>query len=164
VRIGVLWNPANSAKLLEWQDTQAAAAKLGVSVISLEARSAAKIAAALELAEREQLEALIVLGDPLMTSQQARITEFTTRHRLPDFWETPENVEAGALLAYGPNRDDLFRRAAYYVDRILKGISPSELPVERPTRFYLVVNLRTAAALGITLPPAVLGAASSVIR
>ncbi len=163
-RVGVLWNPANPAKPLEWQDTVAAAPVLGVRVVSLEARDAAEMEAALELAERERVEALVVLGDPIMTSQQARIRAFATRQRVPDLWETPENVEAGALLAYGPNRDDLFRRAAYYVDRILKGAQPADLPVERPTRFFLAVNFRTAEATGLDLSPTLLREATIVVR
>lgn len=163
-RIGVLWNPANPAKPLEWQDTQAAATTLGVRVISLDARSMSELQSKLEVAEREQVEALIVLGDPFMTSQQAQIRAFATRQRVPDLWETPENVEAGALLAYGPNRDDLFRRAAYYVDRLLTGAAPSTLPVERPTLFFLAVNLQTAEALGITLTPELLREATTIVR
>jgi putative tryptophan/tyrosine transport system substrate-binding protein len=155
-RIAVLWNPANPAKHLEWRDAQTAAEHLRVELVSAEARAPAEFARAFEQIAAARADAILVLGDQLMTAQQARIDEFSVQSRRPAIYETRESVLAGGLMAYGPNRDDLFRRSAYYVARILQGAQPGELPVERPSRFYLVIGRRATQALGLTLSPAML--------
>jgi putative tryptophan/tyrosine transport system substrate-binding protein len=109
-------------------------------------------------------DALIVLLDPLFMSQRARLVALTATSRLPAMYNFREDVETGALMAYGPSFPDLFRRAATYVDKILKGAKPATLPVEQPTKYELILNLKTAKALGITLPPTLLILADEVIR
>jgi putative tryptophan/tyrosine transport system substrate-binding protein len=109
-------------------------------------------------------DALLVLLDPLFMQQRARLVELTTTSRLPAMYGLREDVEMGALMAYGPSFPDLFRRAATYVDKILKGAKPGDLPVEQPTKYELLLNLKTAQALGITLPPALLILADEVMR
>jgi putative ABC transport system substrate-binding protein len=112
----------------------------------------------------EQAGAVIVLVDAMLQNNRARITDLAARHRLPAVYGLSEYAEAGGLLAYGPHRLDLFRRAATYVDRILKGAKPGDLPVEQPTRFELVINRKAAKALGLTIPPAMLLRADQVIE
>ena len=118
---------------------------------------------AFETIVREHPEAL-VLADPFTVSQRARIVEFVAEHRLPAIYESRDFVEAGGLMSYGPNISDLYRRAASYVDKILRGAKPGDLPIEQPTKFELVINLKTANALGITVPPALLARANEVIQ
>src|SRR5205823_5018442 len=109
-------------------------------------------------------EALMLVLDPLFISQRPRLAELTATSRLPAMYALREDAEAGALMAYGPHFPDLFRRAATYVDKILKGAKPADLPVEQPTKFELVINLKTAKALGITMPPSLLLLADEVIQ
>ncbi len=113
---------------------------------------------------RSGARALFVTTDPILSSNRERILQLAANHRLPAMYEWPEIVEAGGLLSYGPSLADVNTRVATYVDRILKGAKPADLPVERPSRFELAVNLKTAVALGITIPPAVVSRAGRVIR
>jgi putative ABC transport system substrate-binding protein len=162
-RLAVLWNPANAVfQALQLREVQIAARALRVELRLLEARSPAEIDRV--VAATEPGRPLWVLGDPLFTTQRGRIGRLALARRVPIVGSTREMAEAGALLAYGPNYADLSRRSADYLDRILKGARPADLPVEEPTTFELVVNLQTARALGLTVPRPVLLRADRVIE
>jgi putative ABC transport system substrate-binding protein len=141
-----------------------AALVLGVTLLTPTIRRAADLPAAFELAVVEHAEALLVTGAPFLVAERGRIVEFATAARLPSMFQEREFVTAGGLLAYGPNRLALYRRAAVYVDKILKGASPADLPVEQPTEFEFVINLTTAQALGLTIPPSLLQQATEIIQ
>ena len=130
----------------------------------MEAKGPDDIDRAFAVMRNERPGALIVLGDLMFGTHQRRIAELAVKSRLPAIWAVRENVNAGGLMSYGTNFDALYRRAATYVDRILKGTKPSDLPVEQPTKFEFVINLRTARALGLTIPPAVLARADTIIE
>src|SRR5262249_8508838 len=119
---------------------------------------------ALGMARKENVHALLASPGPLFNTIRERVVEFAARNRLPAMYAGPEFVEAGGLMSYAPSYTDLFRRAATYVDKILKGAKPADLPVEQPTKFELIINLRTAKALGLTIPQSVLGRADRVIE
>jgi putative ABC transport system substrate-binding protein len=130
----------------------------------VEVPSVAELETAFTALLRDRPDALLVVTDPLVFTHRARITEFAGQSRLPAIYEFRTFVEVGGLMSYGPNMLELWRRAAYYVDRILKGARPADLPVEQPTKIELVVNLRTATALGLTMPPSVMARADEVIQ
>ena len=142
---------------------QATARTLGLEVATSEIRRAEDIAPAFD-ALKDRVDALYVCADPLVSTNRIRISTLALAARLPTMHGQRENVEAGGLLSYGPNFPDLYRRAADYVDKILRGTKPADLPVEQPTKFDLVINLTTAKALGITVPPMLLGRADEVIE
>jgi putative ABC transport system substrate-binding protein len=119
---------------------------------------------AFRTAVREQADAMYVLPSPTFSHHRARLAELAVKHRLPGIYEDKGYVEAGGLMAYGPDFPDLFRRSASYVDRIFKGAKPGDLPIEQPTKFEFVVNLKTAKALGLTIPPSLLQRADQVIE
>jgi putative tryptophan/tyrosine transport system substrate-binding protein len=137
---------------------------LKLEVQSLEVRTPDDVNSALEAAVREKANALITVEDPLTVNYRRQIADFSAKNRLPTMSGLREYVDVGGLLSYGPALADLYRRAAGYVDKILKGTKPSELPVEQPTKFELVVNLKTARALGLTIPPDMLAIADAVIE
>ena len=110
------------------------------------------------------MRALLVLNDPVFTAQRKQIADLSAKHRFPTVSGTREYTEVGGLMAYGPSFPDMYRRAAYYVDRILKGTKPADLPVEQPMKFELIINLKTAKQIGLTIPPNVLARADKVIR
>ena len=147
-----------------FEENQAAARALGVEIVPLDVRTPADFALALETALLERADALLGGNDPLNLNQQARILEFTARYRLPAIYHDRSWVEAGGLMAYGPNTVAQYRRVGYYVDRILKGAKPADLPVEQPREFDFVLNAKTAQALGLTIPPHVLLQATEVIQ
>jgi putative ABC transport system substrate-binding protein len=163
-RVAVLWNAANPYAVLVWRQTEAAARTLGVQVQSLAVRGPDDFENALPAAIKWGAGALIVVEDPLTYIHRMRIADFAARNRLPWIDGYREYAEAGALMAFGPNLADLYRRAATYVYKILKGAKPADLPVEQPTKFELVINLKTAKALGLTIPESVLVLADEVIR
>jgi putative ABC transport system substrate-binding protein len=164
-RIAVLWNAADSGKMLEWQDTQAAGQALGVTLRSVEVRTAADFDGAFATIARERPDAAVVFSDGNLTVPFRReIAEFAAQHRLPMISEIRSFADAGALMTYGASLPALDYRAAYYVDRILKGAKPADLPVEQPLKFELVINLNTAKALGLTIPRALLLQADELIR
>jgi putative tryptophan/tyrosine transport system substrate-binding protein len=167
-RIGVLWcgGPGSNVSIgdREWAETRAAAEVLKVTLSSLEARGAQDLAAAFRSAARQRLEALIVFDCSRLHPSAAGITELSMKNRLPALYPFSFYAEAGGLASYGPDVRDAGRRAASYVDKILKGARPEDLPVEQPTRFELVINLKTAKALGLTIPPAILARADQVIE
>ena len=163
-RVAALWNPANPAQELVWKEMQAAAQELRLQLQSLEVRSANDFDIAFKAALRERAQALIPSPDPLINTQLKRIVEFAAKNRLPAMYGGPEVVDAGGLMSYAPNYTDQYRRAAVYVDKILKGAKPADLPVEQPTKFEFVINLKTAKQIGLTIPPNVLARADRVIR
>jgi ABC-type uncharacterized transport system substrate-binding protein len=163
-RVAVLWNPADPAKALDLRETQATGQALGVQLQLLEVRGPEDFESAFAAMTRDRAEALITLGDPLTVSHRMRIVDLAAKSRLPTMYDVREFVEAGGLMAYGPSLADLFRRAAAYVDKILKGAKPGTLPVEQPMKFELIINLKTAKALGLTIPPSVLFLADQVIQ
>ena len=163
-RVAVLWNGANPIAALLMRETEAAARTLGLQVQSLEVRGPDDFENALPAAIRGGAGALIVVEDPLTFQYRMRIADFAARNRLPAIDGYREYAEAGALMAYGANLADLYRRAATYVDKILKGAKPADLPVEQPTKFELVINIKTAKALGLTIPPSLLLRADQVIE
>ena len=164
-RVAGLWNPANAvfqAQMLKEAETAAAALKLQLK--SFGARDADELDAAFAAILQERADALLVFADPFIVLHQARVVDFALKRRLPAIYGIKEYAAAGGLMTYGPNMEGQFRRAASYVDRILKGAKPADLPVEQPTQFELVINLKTAKALGITIPTTLLGRADQVIE
>lgn len=162
--VAVLWNPSNPAAEDSMKETAAAARALGVRLRSIAVRSPNELERALAAAAKVRPGGLISLADSMLAAQSARIVRFALDHRLPAVFPQREFAEQGGLLSYGPNLAALFRRAAVFVDKILKGAKPADLPTEQPTEFELVVNLRTAKALGITIPNALLQRADEVIN
>ena len=163
-RVGVIWNAANPAKAHDWREAQTAAKALGIALESREVRRPADLEAAFGAIQRRRPEALLILGDPLTFQARASIAEFAAKERLPAMYPFRQFVDAGGLMSYGANLSDLFRRAAGHVDKILKGARPADLPVEQPTKFELVINMKTAKALGLTIPPSLLLQATEVIQ
>ena len=163
-RVAVLWNAAYPGKDLELKDTQIAARTLGVTLHAVAVRGPDDFDRAFAAIAKERPDALLTFSDALTLNHQRRIVDFAARHRLPLVSEIKEFAEAGGLLTYGASLPALFRRAAYYVDRILKGAKPADLPVERPTKFELVINLKTAKALGVAIPPSLLLGADQVLE
>ncbi len=162
--IAVLWNAVSPVQAIQEKAVQAAAQVLRMKVLSLGVRTEKEIDAALAAIVRERPGALLVLADRLFLHHRARIMDFAAQHRLPGVHAYRELVEAGGLMSFGPSYPGMHRRAAYFVDRILKGANPGDLPVERPATFDLVINLKTARALGLTIPSSVLLRASEVIQ
>jgi len=163
-RVAVLSNPANPYTALLVKETEAAARSLGVRVQLVGVRGADALDDAFSAIAKERPGALFVLFDPLLFGQRTRIAEFANKNRLPAMYAHREYAEAGGLMAYGSDLRDNFRRAATYVDKILRGAKPADLPVEQPTKFELVINLKTAKALGLTIPPSLLQRADEVIQ
>ncbi len=163
-RAAVLLNPAHPPNVRQLGETQAAARTLGVTLQTLEVRKSEDFERAFAAAARERAGAIVVLPDAFTVSHRDQIAELAARHRLPTMFGTRPYVAAGGLMAYGASTADLNRRAATFIDKILKGVKPGDLPVEQPTKFELVINLKTAKALGLTLPPSVLLRADEVIQ
>ena len=162
--IAVLWNPDNPFQPGSLKETRAAAQVLGIKVQLLGVRTAEDFPAAFAAILKERPDALLVLADRIFLHNRARIVDFEAKRRLPGMYPYRELVEAGGLMSFGPSYADMHRRAATYVDKILKGAKPADLPVEQPTKFDLVINLKTAKALGLTIPPSLLGRADEVIQ
>ena len=160
----VLWNPTNPSSTLGFKETQTAAHALGLPLQSLEVRGPDEFDQAFAAMTREHADALVVLSNPLFFSHRRQLAELAVKHRLPAIFLFREYVEAGGLMAYGANLNAMYRRAAYYVDRILKGTKPTDLPVEQPMKFELVINLKTAQALGLTISPSLLFQADEVVK
>jgi ABC-type uncharacterized transport system substrate-binding protein len=162
-RLAIIGNVEYAATVLEMGEAQAAARTLGLEVVRSEIRRAEDIAPVFE-ALKGGADALYVVGDLLVNTNRARIRTLAMGARLPAIYNAKEHVEAGGLMSYGPNYPDLYRRAAEYVDKILRGAKPGDIPVEQPTKFDLVINLTTAKALGLTVPPLLLARADEVIE
>jgi putative ABC transport system substrate-binding protein len=163
-RVAVLWNPQVAPSTLNWKEIQLPARQLGVQLHSLEVRSPDDFDKAFEDATRARAGAIFIIAAPLIVTNLKRIAGLAAKSRLPSIFQFSEFADAGGLVAYGADRADLFRRAATYVDKILKGAKPGDLPIEQPTKFELVVNLKTAKALGITIPQSVRFRADRVIE
>jgi putative tryptophan/tyrosine transport system substrate-binding protein len=163
-RVGVLWNPQGSGSPLSWKESQLAAQSLGIQLHSMEVRSADDFRTAFENAIKARVLALVVTSNPLFSANYNRIVDLASKNRLPAIYGNGEAVEAGGLMSYGTVYADLYRRAATYVDKILKGAKPAELPVEQPTKFELIINLKAAKQIGLTIPPNVLARADKVIK
>jgi putative ABC transport system substrate-binding protein len=160
-RVACLSGPRGNLCLTE---LEAAAKALGLKVLSLEVRSLDDFEGAFARAKKERAEALITTPSPLINTQQRQVLDFAAKNRLPAMYQTSEWVEAGGLMSYAPNFTDLWRRAADYVDKILKDAKPADLPIEQPTKFEFLVNLKTAKQIGLTIPSNVLARADRVIR
>jgi putative ABC transport system substrate-binding protein len=162
--VAALANPANPNTLHVLREIERAAQALEVQLRRMDVSDASELDAALAVMARERADALIVLPDPLVFGQRQWIVEWAARSRVPVMYFTREFVEAGGLMTYGPDLASRHRHAATYVDKILKGAKPADLPVEQPMTFELVINLKTAQALGLTIPPTLLFQADEVIR
>jgi putative ABC transport system substrate-binding protein len=163
-RAAVLSNPNFTTSALALKAMEAAAPALGLSLQIVEARKPDELEAAVGSAITEHAAGLIVVLDPMFLAQRVRLAELANKARLPTIYGIEEHVEAGGLMAYAASRPEIFRRAATFVDKILRGAKPSDLPVEQPTKFELVVNLKTAKALGLTIPESFLSLADKVIE
>jgi putative ABC transport system substrate-binding protein len=163
-RVFVLWNPDNHGNVLIMKNTEIAARVLGVQLHSFEVRRLEDLEHAFVAITGGHGSALMVIEDPITLDHRNRVADFAARNRLPAVYGLAAYVKAGGLLSYGIHLEDLFRRSAYYVDKILKGAKPADLPVEQPTKFELVISVKTAKALGLTIPPSMLGRADEVIQ
>ena len=163
-RVAVFWNPPNPAYGPVLKELEAAAQTMGVAIQRLEVRVPEDFESALEAATRQRAGALFVSGDPLVTNRPRMVADLALKYRLPTITDFRELPEAGGLLSFGPDLVDSYRRAATHVDKILKGANPADLPMEQPTKFDLFVNLKTARALGLTIPQSVLVQATKVIE
>ncbi|HEV8724350.1 MAG TPA: ABC transporter substrate-binding protein [Candidatus Binatia bacterium] len=163
-RVAVLWKPDDSGSALQWRETRTAATALGVQLLSLEVRTQGELDNAIESATRARVDGLLALRNPLFYVLRKRIVTMAERARLPGMYSVGDFVEAGGLMSYSGNNDAQYRRAATYVDKILKGAKPAELPIEQPTKFELVINLKAAKQIGLTIPPNVLARADRVIK
>src|SRR3954454_881023 len=163
-KVGVLINTPNPAALFQRDSAQAVAPRFGMELIPIEVRSPEDLEPAVDTLVREGSEIVLLLADALLITERRRIAALTLAARLPTVSGLRDMTEAGGLLSYGTNLIENWRRAAYFVDRILKGAKPADLPVEQPTEYRLVINLKTAQALGLTIPPALLARADEVIE
>jgi len=163
-RITALANRANPVSASNLRAAESAAQQLGMKLRVLDVRQPSELGAAFETMRRERTDALVLVADPLLFSERPLITQLAARHRVPAVYETRLFPEAGGLLSYGPLPHERFQRMAVYVDRVLRGARPGDLPVERPITFELVLNLRAARALGLTMPPSLLQRADQVIE
>ncbi len=163
-RVAVLWHPLHPNTPFTFQETQVAAQALGLRVLSLEVKEPREFEEAFTTIAKERVAAMVVLRDPFTVRHRALIAESALKLRLPAIFETSDYVQAGGLMFYGPDFGELYRRAATYVDKILRGAKPADLPVEQPTKFELVINAKTARAIGLVIPPSLLLRADQVIE
>jgi putative ABC transport system substrate-binding protein len=163
-RVAVLWDPQNPSSAQQWKESQLPARELGLQLHSMEVSSADKFESAFKEATKARSAALALTSSALINSNQKRIADLATRNRLPAIYPREDWVASGGLMSYGPDRADLYRRGAVFVDKILKGTKPADLPVEQPKKFELIINLKAAKLIGLTIPPNVLARADRVIR
>jgi putative tryptophan/tyrosine transport system substrate-binding protein len=163
-RVAVLWNPQDPGSTQQWKESQLAGRELGLQLHSIEVSSADKLEGAFQEAAKARSAAVAVMAGSLGSANPKLITDLAAKHRLPAIFERRDFVAAGGLMSYGPDRAESYRRAAVYVDKILKGAKPADLPVEQPTKFELAINLKTAKEIGLTIPQSVLFRADRVIR
>jgi putative ABC transport system substrate-binding protein len=163
-RIGVLWNPTTPSHPTAVKAVEAASEKLGVQLVRAPAGTVSEIEEAFATMTRERVSGVLVLGSPLYNAQGPLLADLQMKHRLPEIFANRANVDAGGLMSYGADLDDLYRRAAIYIAKIFEGTKPADLPVEQASKYILVVNLKTAKALGLTMPPTVLARADEVIE
>jgi putative tryptophan/tyrosine transport system substrate-binding protein len=162
-RVAVLWH-SSGGRQTQWEASQTAARQLNLQLHSMEIHSAEDLENVFKGAAKARSSAVAVTQSSEVGSNPQRVINLASKHRLPAIYAIPEYAESGGLMAYGTNRADLYRRAAIYVDKILKGAKPAELPVEQPTKFGLVINLRAAKQIDLTIPPAMLARADKVIK
>jgi putative ABC transport system substrate-binding protein len=163
-RLAVLWNTLDGAMTLTFRGIQITARALGLAVRPLGVQEAKDIDTAIVAMTEERPDALFMISDVLTMRHLGQVVAFAAQRKLPTMFEGSRPVAEGGLMSYGPNVTDQLRRAAYYVDRILKGAKPTDLPIEQPTKFELVINMKTAKALGLTIPPSVLARADDIIQ
>ena len=163
-RVAIMRNPTNQTHALSLREAEAAGRSLRVQIQTFEARRPEEFDGAFAAMASERASALLVLGDPMFFLHRVRLADLAARQRLPTMFVQREHAEAGGLMAYGVNLRDSYRRSATYVEKILKGAKPADLPVEQPTRFELIINLKTAKALGLTIPQSLLIQADEVIQ
>ena len=164
-RVAVLYDPANPSSVLSVKEVLPVAARaLGLTVRSWDVRDAGGFEQVFTALNKDRPDGLYVLGGELMIANEKQTIGFALKSRLPSVYGNREAVDAGGLMSYGADLEDSYRRVAYYVDRILKGAKPADLPVEQPTKFELVINLKTAKQIGVTIPPDVLARATKIIR
>jgi putative ABC transport system substrate-binding protein len=163
-RVAVLWNSANAAQIPLWKETELAAQGLGVQPQSAEVRAINDFDGAFSAILNERAQALLAMPDPLNSSQAKRIVDFATKNRLPAMYSNPEFVDIGGLMSYSHSYTYIYRRVATYVDKILKGAKPADLPVEQPMTFEFVINLRAAEKIGVTIASDVLARADKIIK
>jgi putative ABC transport system substrate-binding protein len=165
LRAAIIWNPDVRGAVFDYKETEAAARLLRLQLQSVEVSRAEDLDRAFSAVTNQRAQALIVqTPNPVLFANRSQIVAFALRNRLPSMYGQKEFADAGGLMTYGPSTADLFRRAATYVDKILKGAKPADLPIEQPTKFELVINLKTAKALGLTIPPSLLARADQVIE
>src|SRR5215471_1920391 len=163
-RLAVLYNPADPHTILEVKQTRATAEAWKISLLPLEFHDLDQLESLFALMKKERTDALLTVGDNLTIFHRVAIVQLAAKNRLPAMYGVREFTDAGGLISYGVNLPEMFRQAAFYVDKILKGAKPADLPVEQPTKFELVVNLKAAKGLGLTIPPSVLARADEVIE
>jgi putative ABC transport system substrate-binding protein len=162
--VAVLWNPQDPGSTQQWKESQLAGRELGLQLHSIEVSSADKLEGAFKEVIKARSAALAVMSASFITANPKRITDLAGNHRLPAIFDRGDFVASGGLMSYGPDRAEAYRRAAVYVDKILKGSKPADLPVEQPRKFELVINLKTAKQIGVTIPQSVLFQADRVIK
>jgi putative tryptophan/tyrosine transport system substrate-binding protein len=163
-RVAVLWDPQNPASAQQWKESQLPAREMGLQLHSMEVSSFDKFESAFKEAVKARSAAIAVTQNTLVASNQTRVVELTAKNRLPAMYTNGTYVANGALMSYGPDQAESFRRAASIVDKILKGTKPADIPVEQPTKFEFVINLKAAKQIGLTIPPNVLVRADRVIK
>ena len=163
-RVAFLWNPDNASHTPHLEELQVAALTLGLKLLLVAVRSSDGFDSAFAAIKNESADAFLMTADPLHQLNIVRIIDFLAKNRLPAMYQMRENIVAGGLISYGASLPELYRRAATYVDKILKGAKPGDLPVEQPTTFELAINIKTAKVLGLTLPPSLLARADAVIE
>jgi putative ABC transport system substrate-binding protein len=163
-RVAMLWNDSNPGMVLRARESQNVAPKLGVTIESIGVHDLINFDSAFASIENGRIDALLTLVDPFTSQHRSRIVEFAAQRRLPAIYEAREFVESGGLISYGPNLVAIEQRAAEYVDKIFKGAKAADLPVEQPTKFEMMINLKTAKAVGLTVPPQLLARADEVIE
>ena len=163
-RVAVLWDPRVQGTSQEWKESQLPARELGLQLHSMEVTSADKYEDAFKGATKARVGALVVIASPLAISNRTRIVDLATKNRLPAIYHRGNWVVHGGLMSYGTDSDERYRRGAVFADKILKGTKPADLPVEQPTKFEFVINLKAAKQIGLTIPPNVLARADRVIK
>jgi putative ABC transport system substrate-binding protein len=163
-RIGVLWNPTTPSQVPGMESVEAAGKRLGLELHLVSAATVEDFDGTFASMARENVGGVFVVPAPITLMQRARLAELALKHRLPTMFGAKENVEAGGLMSYGADRTDLIRRAVVYIDKILKGAKPADLPVEQASKYQLVINLKTAKALGLEIPPTLLARADEVVE
>jgi putative tryptophan/tyrosine transport system substrate-binding protein len=164
VRVGYMANMSNTSVPAQWDETKLAAKALAIEALIFDVRKPEDIVPSFETAVAKRVDAFTVLNDAVLVASRQRITALAAKHRLPTIYASREYVDVGGLISYGANYPDLYRRAATYVDKILKGAKPAELPVEQPIKLEISINLKAATALGLTVPPTMLARADEVVE